>query len=112
MNPVPEGITVPEPMVWAFDEAIGKNIKEGEDPGPGTMAAEISQHLKPYGKRVVFPEEREFASAIPQSHRKGEKAFHVKAFRGSKDGKLRSFIGFTNQIMPNLIRLVTDLALH
>ena len=39
------------------------------------------------GKSVIFPTEDEFASAIPQSHRKGEKAFHVKAYKGSKDGK-------------------------
>lgn len=36
--------------------------------------------------KVVRPDEREFVSAMPEAHRKGEKAFHVKAFRGSKEG--------------------------
>lgn len=36
--------------------------------------------------QVVGPDEREFVSAVPEAHRKGEKAFHVKAFRGSKEG--------------------------
>jgi len=40
------------------------------------------------GKQVITPDEKPFASAIVQSHRKGEKAFHVKAFRGSKEGYL------------------------
>ena len=39
-------------------------------------------------KKVVVPSDAEFASAVPQSHRKGEKAWHVKAHRGSKDGFL------------------------
>lgn len=37
---------------------------------------------------VQEPLETVFYSALPQSHRKGEKAFHVKAHRGSKDGYL------------------------
>lgn len=35
---------------------------------------------------VQEPSEATFHSALPQSHRKGEKAFHVKAHRGSKEG--------------------------
>lgn len=37
-------------------------------------------------KRVIVPTEAEFASSIPQSHRKGEKAYHVKAHRAAKEG--------------------------
>lgn len=47
---------------------------------------ELNQLLQPLGKRVVKPDEAEFASSIPQSHRKGEKAYHVKAHRGTKEG--------------------------
>ena len=36
--------------------------------------------------KVVVPTEKEFVSATPEAHRKGEKAYHVKAFRGSKEG--------------------------
>jgi len=46
----------------------------------------LNQWLKPSGKQVVSPSPAEFASSIPQAHRKGEKAYHVKAFRGSKEG--------------------------
>lgn len=37
--------------------------------------------------KLIAPEDAEFASATPEAHRKGEKAYHVKAFRGNKDGK-------------------------
>ena len=48
----------------------------------------MNTSLAYHEKSVILPDEMEFASAIPQSHRKGEKAFHVKAFRGSKEGYL------------------------
>ena len=48
----------------------------------------LNELLRPFGKKVITPAEDEFASAIQQAHRKGEKAYHVKAFRGSKDGYL------------------------
>ena len=44
--------------------------------------------LKHYKKRVVEPDKQEFASQVVQAHRKGESAYHIKAFRGSKDGFL------------------------
>lgn len=50
--------------------------------------AELNKLLQPHGERVVRPNASEFASSIPQSHRKGEKAYHVKAHRGSKEGKI------------------------
>ncbi|KAL6706127.1 hypothetical protein ACN47E_006043 [Coniothyrium glycines] len=92
VNPVPEELKTapPEPIVWTFEEATGKNIVEGEDPGPAPMAEAIHHCLiqAGTGKEVVFPDAREFSSAIPESHRKGEKAYHVKAHRGSKEGYL------------------------
>ncbi|RMY85988.1 hypothetical protein D0861_06168 [Hortaea werneckii] len=48
---------------------------------------DLSDMLGKYGKKITRPTEKEFASAIPQSHRKGEKAWHVKAHRGTKEGK-------------------------
>ncbi|KXT07824.1 hypothetical protein AC579_7084 [Pseudocercospora musae] len=50
--------------------------------------AELNALLQPYGKQVIRPTEAEFASSIPQSHRKGEKGYHVKAHRGTKEGYL------------------------
>lgn len=37
---------------------------------------------------IVASDPKQFASAVRQSHRPSEKAVHVKAFRGSKDGYL------------------------
>ncbi|KAF3034217.1 hypothetical protein E8E12_001816 [Didymella heteroderae] len=92
VNPVPDELkaSAPEPIVWTFEEATGKNVVEGEDPGPGPMAEAIHHCLiqAGTGKEVNFPDADEFASAIPESHRKGEKAYHVKAHRGSKEGYL------------------------
>jgi hypothetical protein len=91
VNPLPEHLqgAAPEPIVWTFEEATGKNVVEGEDPGPAPMAEAIHHCLLQAGtgKHVVFPDAHEFASAVPESHRKGEKAYHVKAHRGSKEGE-------------------------
>ncbi|KAF2872780.1 hypothetical protein BDV95DRAFT_398241 [Massariosphaeria phaeospora] len=92
VNPVPEQLAghPPEPILWTFEEPAGKNIVEGEDPGPTPIAEAIQHCLTQAGTRktVIFPTADDFASAIPQSHRKGEKAYHVKAHRGSKEGYL------------------------
>jgi hypothetical protein len=92
VNPLPDDFqgAAPEPIIWTFEEATGKNIVDGEDPGPGPIAEAIHHCLiqAGTGKQVVFPTADEFASATPESHRKGEKAYHVKAHRGSKEGAL------------------------
>lgn len=44
---------------------------------------------------VTAPDEAEFVAAVPESHRKSEKAYHVKAFRGSKDGRYMRGEGYT-----------------
>lgn len=51
----------------------------------------VSARLKAAGKanvKIVEADEKLFASEQRQAHRPGEKAVHVKAFRGSKDGYL------------------------
>ncbi|KAF2018249.1 Rtt106-domain-containing protein [Aaosphaeria arxii CBS 175.79] len=93
VNPLPEDrkdAPPPDPILWTFEEASGKNIIEGEDPGPRPIASAINESVKSAGirKQVVFPDPEEFVSAIVQSHRKGEKGYHVKAHRGSKEGYL------------------------
>lgn len=45
----------------------------------------LDKNLKP-GK-LIYPDADEFVSAVPEAHRKTEKAYHVKAFRGGKDGR-------------------------
>lgn len=47
----------------------------------------FNNHTPPSAK-VVSPVKSEFQSAVPQPHRKGEPAFHVKAHRGTKEGYL------------------------
>lgn len=94
VDPLPDNLKAspPEPVVWTFEEATGKNIVEGEDPGPAPLAEAIHHCLIQAGtsKEVIFPDADEFSSAVPESHRKGEKAYHVKAHRGSKEGALGS----------------------
>ena len=48
----------------------------------------LNQALTPYKKQVIEPDKQEFASQVVQAHRKTESAYHIKAFRGSKDGFL------------------------
>jgi Histone chaperone Rttp106-like len=48
----------------------------------------LGDALRQYGMKLIKPDAVEFSSALPESHRKNEKAYHVKAFRGSKEGYL------------------------
>lgn len=71
------------------DDAVSSIRPKAEDDTYITvMEPELNDLLEPHGKRVVRPDENEFASSIPQPHRKGEKAYHVKAHRGTKEGYL------------------------
>lgn len=74
----------PEPIIWT---AFEPGPKDTDAPNEPQHTANLLQtQLATFEKSVVFPDEDEFASAIVQSHRKDEVAFHVKAHRGSKDG--------------------------
>ncbi|KAF2418241.1 Rtt106-domain-containing protein [Tothia fuscella] len=83
---VPVAPGAPEPIIWTAFEPGAKDVDAPKE--PQHTAALLRKELRPFGKNVTFPDEEEFASAIVQSHRKGEAAFHVKGFRGSKDGFL------------------------
>lgn len=48
----------------------------------------LARHLKPNGVDIVAADPNKFHSLVRQPHRPKEKAVHVKAFRGSKDGYL------------------------
>lgn len=67
---------------------IGAVASQPNDTYRTLLNSVLNKALKPFGKHVVEPNNQEFASQIVQAHRKGETAFHVKAFRGSKDGFL------------------------
>lgn len=88
--------SVPEQLVFTLNEApdktgsiITRTTTQGDTETLVDVAnKELDAFLARWRKQVVRPNEREFASTIPQSHRKGEKGYHVKAFRGSKEGYL------------------------
>lgn len=91
------GAEVPEAeqVVWTMNETAPTNVTAAAGYEPlendtyvTSCLRSLNACLKPLGKTTVIPSEKEFASAIPQSHRKGEVAYHVKAHRGSKDGYL------------------------
>ena len=52
------------------------------------LLTSINEALKPYNKSVTIPGPSEFVSQLAQAHRKGEMAYHVRSFRGAKDGYL------------------------
>ena len=77
----------------------------------------LNEQLKKHGKTVIEPDETEFVSQVAQALRKGQKAMHIKAFRGNKDGKrVLAFLDgafiFTFLLrrlrIIHLIELVTD----
>ncbi|KAF2210338.1 hypothetical protein CERZMDRAFT_45191 [Cercospora zeae-maydis SCOH1-5] len=71
------------------DDAVSlSRTKTDQDNYVSVTEPELNDLLHAYGKQVIRPDENEFASSIPQSHRKGEKAYHVKAHRGTKEGYL------------------------
>ncbi|CAD0088798.1 unnamed protein product [Aureobasidium vineae] len=84
-----------EQIVWTMPETAPANVTAADGFRPldvdtyvtSTMRS-LNVCMKGHGKNVIIPTEQEFASAIPQSHRKGEAAYHVKAHKGSKDGYL------------------------
>lgn len=78
-----EGGTQYETIVWTAPDTKAKGAAEDEP----TQARKILTSLRNAKCVPQEPDEKEFASEIPQPGRKGEKAYHVKAFKGSKDGK-------------------------
>ena len=85
----------PDQIVWTVPESIPKagTFAGSTTSRPGEsyrtlLTAVLNEALKPYKKRVIEPNKQEFASQVVQAHRKGESAYHIKAFRGSKDGFL------------------------
>ncbi|KAH7149057.1 putative negative regulator of DNA transposition [Dactylonectria estremocensis] len=88
-----------EPLVFTVPSTAPK---QGTIAGPesGTAAAvsdtykslfhwALNRHLTPAGNvEIVSANTNKFHSMVKQPHRPNEKAVHVKAFRGSKDGYL------------------------
>ena len=74
--------TVPDATVKP--ESIKSETSYGSEETYREVAIKmLNRRLK---RKVIEPNEKDFTSQVAQAHRKGEKAVHVKAFRGSKDG--------------------------
>lgn len=93
INPPPAGESAPEAMVWTVADGPPKTAYSGSGQQIVSQDGETAEKLvrrilndNLTHTQVVRPDEREFVSAVPEAHRKGEKAHHVKAFRGSKEG--------------------------
>jgi hypothetical protein len=79
-----DGATPLEQLVFTINEPkAGAEVSDVVN-----TETQLNALLAPYNRSVARPSDAEFASSIPQSHRKGETAYHVKAHRGSKEGYL------------------------
>ena len=71
-------------MVWTASGLPVKDANE-EEPNPSTT---MIKAIEQAGFKVQQPNEEDFVSQVIQGYKKGEKVYHVKAFRGSKEGNL------------------------
>ncbi|OKL59116.1 Histone chaperone rtt106 [Talaromyces atroroseus] len=94
VTPVPDNSSIPDQMVWTIPDGPakaaytgnGQRVEGGDESGESLLRRWLNDGIG--HAKVIRPDEREFVSATPEAHRKGEKAYHVKAHRGSKDGYL------------------------
>ena len=94
LSATPDGLATDQ-ILWTVPDSVPKDgIFVGlttSQPGETyrtLLITVLNEALKPYKKRIMEPDKQEFVSQIVQAHRKGEPAYHIKAFRGSKDGFL------------------------
>lgn len=100
-KPIPGSPPIPEPFVFTIPDSAPKagTISGSEAAAASTVSDDyktlfdwaILVRLKAAGKsniKIVQADEKLFHSMQRQAHRPDEKAVHVKAFRGSKDGYL------------------------
>ncbi|BFZ63796.1 hypothetical protein YB2330_004928 [Saitoella coloradoensis] len=82
--------TVPDraPKQGAFSGSVVGFLAESDTKGYVSLVSAVLRDALEEATKLVTPDASEFVSAIPQAHRKGEKAYHVAAHRGSKDGYL------------------------
>lgn len=82
-----------EQMLWTVPATTikpgtieGEIHAEEEESYKSVLLRLLNERLNRIGKGVIEPNEKQFVSQTVQAYRKGEKAVHIKAFRGSKDG--------------------------
>lgn len=100
-RPVAGAPPIPDPLVFTIADAAPKpGTIGGADAATASTVSDDSKTLfdwalttrfKAAGRadlKIIQADPKLFASELRQSHRPNEKAVHVKAFRGSKDGYL------------------------
>lgn len=114
ITPPPEGATAPDAMVFTVLDGPAKAAFSGSGQQIGNNPGETAEGLirkilneNMPNTSVVRPDEREFVSAMPEAHRKGDKAYHVKAFRGSKEGMSRRW---SQMELTGLVQSLTALS--
>lgn len=92
--PHPDKVTTAEALIWTVNHGPLKSCKVDDPdlakiaPGPeDVLENALSFVFERIGVKLIFPSEKEFASAVRESHRKNDVTYHVKAHRGSKEGK-------------------------
>lgn len=100
LRPAAGAPPIPEPIVFTISDTAPKpgSISGLEAAAASAVSDDyktlfdwaLSTRLKAAGNnvKIVYADQKLFASEQRQPHRPGEKAVHVKAFRGSKDGYL------------------------
>lgn len=93
-----EGVSIPEQILWTVPNTTPKpglcsdDVKTGTDETYKSITIGLlNERLRRragHSSRVIEPDPSEFVSETAQPYKKGDKAVHVKAFRGSKDGFL------------------------
>lgn len=95
--------TKPDAIVWTVPDkppetATGELAKSGENSYRSLLIGVLNSRL-PSNLTVVEPNDKEFVSGIVHAHRKDEKATHVRAVRGTKDGIITFKSAFSHQIL-------------
>lgn len=118
ITPPPEGTSPLDPMVFTVADGPAKAAFSGSGQQIGNNPGETAEALirkllndNMPNTNVVRPDEREFVSATPEAHRKGEKAYHVKAFRGSKEGMSRHGAAVGNEKPSSITNSITRLSI-
>lgn len=98
-----------EQILWTVSEVPSK-----ANPNLPTKAG-VMEKLQEHQMKVVEPSKEEFSSQLQQAVRKGETAYHVRAFRGAKEGYLfflstGIFWGFKKPIEFYAFRIINSVS--
>ena len=106
----PESHTFTENVLWTMNAGPPKSAQVLDPNWSEKLSASgdrivddaLNLSLSAANIKLVEPDKDEFASAIPEAHRKSETAYHVKAFRGSKEGTIAPFSSCHSKSQTNI----------